>query len=97
MRLIDHPAARAELLEATRFYRRSSRALARRFSEEIAQALAAIQEHPKRRLLTADVHGHRLPRFPYTILYRVTADYIEVFAYKHHRRHPDYWLGRLTD
>ncbi len=54
MRLIDHPAARAEFLEAVRFYRQSR------------------------------------------LLYRVMADGLKVVAYKHHRRHPDYWLGRLN-
>ncbi len=98
MRLTDHPEARAELLEAARFYRRSGPALVKRFRDEIAHAIAAIQEHPERwRLVAANVRCYRLTHFPYTILYSVTADGLEGFAYKHHSRRPDYWRGRLTD
>ena len=64
----------------------------------MAVAVAAIQGHPeRRRFISPDVRVYRLPRFTYTILYHVKAAQVEIVAYKHDSRHPDYWRDRLTD
>jgi plasmid stabilization system protein ParE len=33
-------------------------------------------------------------RFPYSIIYQVTAEELRILAVAHHRRHPGYWAGR---
>ena len=35
-----------------------------------------------------------LSRFPYTLFYGETDEYIIIMAVAHHRRKPDYWLDR---
>ena len=35
-----------------------------------------------------------LPNFPFSIVYRVQQDAVEVVAVAHHRRRPGYWRGR---
>ena len=98
MRLTSHQSARTDLAEAIRFYRRRSDALGTRFFEAAQRALQDILESPtSRRVLFADVHGHRVEGFPYTICYRVLPDRVRVYAFRHDRRHPDHWLGRLND
>jgi hypothetical protein len=36
----------------------------------------------------------RLDRFPYSIVYRRSADVLVIIALAHHRRRPAYWRGR---
>jgi toxin ParE1/3/4 len=33
-------------------------------------------------------------RFPFSLIYRVTVEAIEVIAIAHHRRRPGYWMQR---
>lgn len=43
----------------------------------------------------ADVRARSLaPRFPYSILYRVTPSTLFILAVAHHKRRPEYWLSR---
>ncbi|MCL4204555.1 MAG: hypothetical protein KJ000_18875 [Pirellulaceae bacterium] len=57
----------------------------------------AIQSHPER---WADywfgTRHYLMKRFPFVIVYRVTANHIEIVAVAHARREPGYWRKRLT-
>ncbi len=98
MRLRDHDSAALEFAEAAAFYERRVAGLGTRFAEAIQRALAMIQKTPERwAKVDAEVRGCRINDFPYTIYYRILSDHIEVVAYKHHSRHPDYWQERLED
>lgn len=56
MRLIYHPDAEAELVEAVRFYERRVSGLGRRFRREFNAAVAKIQETPERwRIVEGDI------------------------------------------
>jgi plasmid stabilization system protein ParE len=95
MRLIYHPDAEAELIEAAQFYERRVSTLGAEFLDAVDQAVRTIIDAPERwRIIDADVRRYLMLRFPYAIYYRVTADYIRILAFKHHRRHPDYWRYR---
>jgi toxin ParE1/3/4 len=37
---------------------------------------------------------YNLRRFPYSIIYQITADEIRILAVAHHRRRPGYWAQR---
>jgi plasmid stabilization system protein ParE len=96
MRLIYHPDAEAELLDAVAFYEGRLPGLGDRFLRELDAAIAAIREAPDRwRIIEADVRRYTLRRFPYAIYYRFESDLIRVLVVKHHSRHPDYWRYRL--
>jgi plasmid stabilization system protein ParE len=96
MRLIYHPDAELEIVEAVQFYERRVAGLGNRFLQEFDAAIRAILEAPKRSpLIEGDVRRFVLQRFPYSILYRVEGEALRVLVVKQHSRHPDYWKGRL--
>lgn len=89
-------AAQAELEEAQAYYLQHA-------SPAIAAAFVADYEHGATRLLQHPLTGTPIsPRlralpmrhFPYSIIYRATADAIVVKAVAHQRRQPGYWAGR---
>jgi toxin ParE1/3/4 len=68
MRVIYHPAAEAEIIEAAQFYARRVSGLEVEFLDAIDQAVAAILEDPKRwQIIEADVRRYLMPRFPFAI------------------------------
>ena len=98
MRLIYHPDAEAELIEAAQFYERRVSTLGGQFLDAADHAIGVIQDAPARwRIIEADVRRYLMPRFPYAIYYRALPDEIRVLAFKHHSRHLDYWRYRLSD
>lgn len=63
----------------------------------IDAALNAIAEGPLRYPLWrsgSPYHKYAIRRVPYVIYYRVLRDYVEVLAFAHTSRHPEYWLQR---
>ena len=98
MRLIHHPDAEAELIEAAHFYERRVPALGAQSLDAADRAIGVIQETPERwSIIEADVRHYLMPRFPYAIYYRVLPDHLRILAFKHHSRHPDYWRCRLSE
>jgi plasmid stabilization system protein ParE len=98
MRLIHHPAAEAELIEAARYYEQQIPTLGAQFLDAIDRAIAIIRSAPERwRPIEADVRRFLLPRFPFAIYDRALPDHGRILAVKHHSRHPDYWRSRLSD
>ena len=98
MRLIYHPDAEAELIEAAQFYERRLSMLGAQFLDAADRAIRIILEAPDRwSIIEADVRHYLMPRFPYAIYYRVLPDHIRILAFKHHSRHPDYWRHRLSE
>lgn len=98
MRLIHHPDAEAELIEAAQFYERRVPGLGAQFLDTVDVAVGFIQQAPQRwRILESEVRRYLVPRFPYAIYYRALPDELRILAFKHHSRHPDYWRYRLSD
>ena len=72
MKVRFHPAARAELRRARAWYEERSPISAAALAQEIDEAISQIAEAPMR--YPATEYGTRrlvLPRFPFSILYRV--------------------------
>ena len=98
MRLIYHPAAEAELVQAARFYEERVPSLGADFLDRIDLGINSIKSDPLRnRIIESDIRRYPLPRFPFAIYYRILPDHLRILAIKHHRRHPDYWRERLAD
>jgi len=98
MRLIYHPDAEAELIQASQFYEQRVPTLGAQFLDAVDSAISIILEAPDRwRIIENNVRGYSMPRFPYAIYYRVLPDHVRVLAFKHHRRHPTYWRYRVRD
>jgi len=92
MRLIYHPDAETELIEAAQFYERRVSTLGSQFLDAADIAIGVILNDPERwSVIEADVGRYLLPRFPYALYYRVHSNHIRILAFKHNSRHPDYW------
>ena len=97
MRVIFHPQARTEQLEAIEWYRqKEGDALGRRFRAGI---IACIEEFASQPSLFPQTLGgcRRAPvtKFPYQVIFKVRPGLIEVLALAHNRRRPGYWLHRI--
>jgi plasmid stabilization system protein ParE len=92
-----HPAAEAEYLEAIAYYESKRPGLGATYLTEFEGVIETICEAPHRNPVEKhpDVRRMRMKRFPFAILYRENAGSVQVLAVAHHRRRPQYWLGRL--
>ena len=98
MRLIYHPDAESELIEAARYYEGRVATLGVQFLNEADQAVASILEAPERwRIIEKGLRSYSMPRFPYAVYYRDFPNRLHILAFKHHRRHPDYWQYRISE
>jgi|SRR3990172_6613667 len=91
-----HPAAAQEAESTYDWYAARASTAAHAFREELRHAVDAVAHNP----LTWPRHGRRarryvFPRFPFSLVYRVRGDEVEVLAVAHGRRRPGYWRSRL--
>lgn len=97
MRLELHSAARRELHLAIDWYLvEANKVTAARFIDEFEQLTTLIRDNPN--LGKPEEAGARrfvFRRFPYTLVYRILADRIEILAVAHQSRRPEYWTSRL--
>ncbi|QVL50029.1 MAG: type II toxin-antitoxin system RelE/ParE family toxin [Thiocapsa sp.] len=92
-----HPAAEAEYLEAIRYYESKRPGLGAALLADFESVIDTVCAAPRRNPVeqSPDVRRKSLRRFPYTVLYRERSGLVEVLAIAHHRRRPEYWVGRL--
>jgi plasmid stabilization system protein ParE len=91
-----HRAAQVELEEAVAFYGGRSPVIGRAFRDEVSDAVDRLMAHPSIGLeVRSSLRRYVLKRFPYSLIYRPTADQILILAVMHHKRKPEYWRDRL--
>jgi toxin ParE1/3/4 len=97
IRLLLHPRARAELLEATRYYREKKPEVAAAFLKEVRRCGELIRLYPdvSPAALGKGVRRKLLRRFPYNLIYAIEPDRIRILAVEHHKRRPGFWSDRL--
>jgi plasmid stabilization system protein ParE len=96
MRLIYHPEAESELIEAARFYENRVQSLGAEFLVAIDHATDQICKSPDQwRVVGAGVRRYLMQRFPYALYYLIQSDQIQILTVKHHSRHPDGWRDRI--
>ena len=90
-----HPAAAAEVEAAHHWYAQRSLVAAEVFLKELDYAARQVVESPQRwpRYL-GEFRRYVLPRFPFTLIYRVREDVAEIIAVAHAKRKPGYWKER---
>jgi len=96
VKLVIVPFALAELHDAAAFYAaRANVELGLAFITEFERTAKLVLENPT---LGAIYRGKQrrylFRRFPYSIIYQVTADELRVIAVAHQRRRPGYWSKR---
>ncbi len=92
-----HPEAIAEAHAAAQWYQERSASAARAFLGELDRAIGKIAEDPE--IWPHYVGGTQrflLKRFPFSVVYRLVSNKIEVVAIAHGRRKPGYWKKRLA-
>lgn len=86
-----HPSAEEEANNAWSWYAEHSASAAAAFLVELDAAVFAISEAPSR---WPRIHGRyrRFPmrKFPFSIVYAVRREFVEVMAVAHYRRKPGY-------
>lgn len=90
-----HPEARAEIVDAYRWYRQRNPRIATAFRAALNNAYQLIVEAPLRspRYLD-DTRRVILRRYPFAIIYCIGIDHILIVAVAHAKRQEGYWLGR---
>ncbi|MBI2089561.1 MAG: type II toxin-antitoxin system RelE/ParE family toxin [Deltaproteobacteria bacterium] len=94
-RVETHPDAISEARAAYLWYAERNPTAGGGFMAALDQAVSQILESPDR--WTRHLHGTRkylLRRFPYSVIYRVTANAVQIVAVAHGRRRPGYWKRR---
>lgn len=90
-----HPSAEEEANNARSWYAKRNSSAAEAFLVELDAAVFVISEAPSR---WPRIYGRyrRFPMrtFPFSIIYLVRRDFVEVMAVAHHRRKPGYWRIR---
>ena len=96
MRIELHPAARREFVLAVDwYYSEAGRPTAVRFLDGFEQLQTLIGQNPKVGIQgKAGSRRFLLRHFPYTVVYRIRGEVIQIVALAHHSRQPDYWSGR---
>lgn len=96
MRLIVIPPALAELQEAAAFYTASANEdLGLALVAEFERAAKLILENPKAgAIFRGTRRRYLLRRFPYSLIYQLTAEEIRIIAVAHQHRRPGYWARR---
>lgn len=88
--------AKAEMIEAARYYEGCSPGLGNDFLDEIEKGIQHIQEQPfAAPVLQGGIRRRLLSRFPFGILYADKPDQVIVVAVMHLKRRPGYWVGRI--
>ena len=92
MKVTLHPAAEQDVEEAAAFYEREGTPLlAARFIAEFKRLATLLVEHPE--IGSPRSKGRRglsMSVFPYTVIYRVTANEIKVLVVKHDSKRPGF-------
>ena len=89
------PDARAEFLEAVKYYEDCQAGLGRRFRIAVEAAVQSVAETPFRyRVLHAPFRRYLLTNFPYSIIYCIEPENILIIAIAHTKRKPGYWIKR---
>lgn len=93
---VFHPLAEQELIDAASYYEEQKPTLGLECLEEVENAVNFLISYPEAgSIVRGYIRRLILPRFPYSLLYRVLEDgHIRILAVAHHKRRPQYWIGR---
>jgi plasmid stabilization system protein ParE len=93
MKLVIVPPALAELQDAADHYALHG-GLGHEFITEFERIINLILANPRLGTPMRGARRYFMSRFPYGVIYQVTADELRIIAIAHQRRRPAYWRGR---
>lgn len=89
-------AALAEAVEAQEFYAAQRPGLGDEFAAELDKAMVRIAAYPMVwPPFSERTRRYLMDRFPYSVVYLVSAEAARVVAIFHQHRRPEYWRSRL--
>jgi len=90
-----HPEVAGEIGASYRWYQEQAEGLGDDFLNELESAYQVVVEFPETwPLFHKKFRRYLLPRFPFSVIYRVKGDDIFVVAVMHNSRKPGYWSAR---
>jgi toxin ParE1/3/4 len=90
-----HPQVADEAQRAYDWYHERNPSAAQAFSADLEHAINRVTDAPERwPFYHGPARRYVFQRFPFSLIYRVTAEAIEVIAIAHHQRKPGYWTNR---
>ena len=94
--IVFHPLAEQELIDAAIYYEEENQGLGLEYLLEVEHAVSLLARYPNAgSVVRGFVRRLILPRFPYSLLYRVVdEDLIRILAVAHRKRKPRYWVDR---
>ncbi len=93
--LVFHPHVSKEIKVSYSWYQGKAAGLGDDFINELESAYETIKEYPLGwPFLKQDFRRFVLPKFPFSVIYKINSDTIYVVAVMHNSRKPDYWLNR---
>ena len=97
MKLEFHPEAEMEFIEAAVYYELQVLDLGVRFGAEVRRAADLLMEHPEiGARIDPELRQLIVGRFPFTLIYSVQPDVLQIVAVAHQRRQPGYWRSRVN-
>jgi toxin ParE1/3/4 len=95
MKVVYHPEAESELVQAARFYESRVPGLGIRFLDEIDASITILSHSPETyRIVEGNLRKFTLRKFPFSLYYRIIPGGLRILAVKHASRNPDYWRHR---
>ena len=89
------PAAAADLEDAYRWYEDQRAGLGDEFLATVNTVIESLVAYPERfPIVHRHTHRVNVPRFPYSLFYRIIDDQVIVVACMHGRRDPRRWHAR---
>lgn len=96
MKVVFLTSAQAELDAAVDYYAdHASERVAEAFLQDALQTRQRLIEHPEiGKAISKRLRVLAFKHFPYSLIYRLSAETISIQAVAHQRRRPGYWGGR---
>ena len=89
------PAPERDILLAAGWYLEDAPAMVASFEAELDGTFQRIADRPEMyQMVEASVHRATVPRFPFSVFYRILPDRIEVVGILHQSRDPRDWQRR---
>ncbi|MBC8180788.1 type II toxin-antitoxin system RelE/ParE family toxin [candidate division KSB1 bacterium] len=91
-----HPHAKAEIRNSANWYDKKVDGLGLEFMLEVKAAESKIIDNPESwASYEQGTRRYIMKRFPYSIIYLLTAEKIQIVAVAHSKRRPEYWKNRI--
>ena len=91
-----YPEARIEIEKSANWYDDKVEGLGLEFLLEIRYAESQIVKHPEMwATYEGETRRYLLKKFPFSIIYLITDNKIQIVAVAHYRKKPGYWKKRL--